>query len=238
MIENDKKQDTIPIVRNTVYSKYIKRILDVALSGIALICFGWLFLVIAILELIFHGRPILYKTRRPGKDGKIFYLYKFRSMTNKHGEDGLLLPESKRLTKFGRIIRKTSVDELPELFNILKGELSIIGPRPLLTEYLPLYSERHAYRHAVRPGLACVRIKPSESKSWTWGEQFENDIWYIEHISFMTDVKMVFAVVKEAIKGADYRADDTRVPFTGDNLYETRSRNEVGDVIRYNSISR
>lgn len=107
--------------------------------------------------------------------------------------------------------------------------MSVIGPRPLLVEYLPLYSPRHAYRHKVWPGLACVRIMPSDSKTWTWGEQFENDIWYIEHLSFMTDVKMVFAVLKEAIKGAEYRASDTRIPFTGDNLFDTRSKDELGE---------
>lgn len=227
-----------PKVSNTLYARYIKRLLDIVLSGGAIICLSWVLLIVAILELIFHGKPILYKTKRPGKDGKIMDLYKFRSMTNEHGEDGYLLPEEKRLTKFGLFIRKTSIDELPELFNIFKGDMSIIGPRPLLVEYLPLYSKRHAKRHAVRPGLACVRIMPSDSKTWTWGEQFENDIWYIENLSFVTDVKMIIAVVKEVIKGAEYRANDTRVPFTGDNLYETRSRSEAENVIRYDSISK
>jgi undecaprenyl phosphate N,N'-diacetylbacillosamine 1-phosphate transferase len=232
-----KKQEK-PRVKKTIYSMCIKRLLDVVLSGAAIICLGWLFAIVAVLELIFHERPIIYKTKRPGKNGEIFEMYKFRSMTNERGEDGLLLPESERLTKFGRMLRKTSIDELPELFNILKGDMSIIGPRPLLVEYLPLYSKRHRYRHAVRPGLACVRIMPSNSKTWTWGEQFENDIWYIEHLSFKTDVKMALAVAKEAIKGADYRADDTRVPFTGDNLYDARSKGEIENVVRYDSISK
>ena len=231
-------QNGIPKVSNTLYALYIKRFFDILLSGIALIGLSWLFLIVVILELIFHGRPVLYKTKRPGKDGKIISLYKFRSMTNERGEDGLLLPEEKRLTKFGLFIRKTSIDELPELLNIFRGDMSIIGPRPLLIEYLPLYSPRHAMRHAVRPGLACVRIMPSDSKTWTWGEQFENDIWYIEHLSFMTDIKMLFAVVKETIKGAEYRANDTRVPFTGDNLYETRSKNEIENITRYDSVSK
>ncbi|MFR1096484.1 MAG: sugar transferase [Pilosibacter sp.] len=230
--------DDLPKVSNTIYAKYVKRVLDVIISGTAIILFSWLFAIIAILELIFHGRPILYKTQRPGKDSKIINLYKFRSMTNERGADGLLLTEDKRLTKFGLFLRKTSMDELPELINVLKGDMSIIGPRPLLIEYLPLYSPRHAMRHAVRPGLACVRIMPSKSKTWTWGEQFENDIWYIEHLSFRTDVKMIFAVAKEVIKGAEYRANDTRVPFTGDNLLETRTKGEVKTVVRYNSISK
>lgn len=228
----------IPVVNNSFYARYGKRILDIVLSGIAIVCLCWLFLIVAILELVFHGRPVLYKTRRPGKDGKIINLYKFRSMTNERGEDGLLLPEEKRLTKFGLFIRKTSIDELPELINIFKGDMSIIGPRPLLVEYMPLYSPRHAKRHMVRPGLACVRIMPSESKTWTWGEQFENDIWYIEHLTFWVDIKMIFAVAKEAIKGAEYRANDTRVPFTGENLFDTRSKDEVETIVRYDSVSK
>ncbi len=230
------EKSEIPKVRRTFYSVVIKRLLDIILSGLAIICLVWLFLIIYILELIFHGRPALYKTKRPGKDGQIFGLYKFRSMTNERGEDGLLLSEDKRITKFGRFIRKTSIDELPELFNILKGDMSIIGPRPLLVEYLPLYSERHAMRHAVRPGLACVRIMPSDSKTWTWGEQFENDIYYIENISFHTDVKMLFAVIREVIKGAEYRANDTRIPFTGDNLDDTRTKDELDSVIHFESL--
>ena len=228
----------IPVVNNSFYARYGKRILDIVLSGIAIVCLCWLFLIVAILELVFHGRPVLYKTRRPGKDGRIINLYKFRSMTNERGEDGLLLPEEKRLTKFGLFIRKTSIDELPELINIFKGDMSIIGPRPLLVEYMPLYSPRHAKRHMVRPGLACVRIMPSESKTWTWGEQFENDIWYIEHLTFWVDIKMIFAVAKEAIKGAEYRANDTRVPFTGENLFDTRSKDEVETIVRYDSVSK
>jgi undecaprenyl phosphate N,N'-diacetylbacillosamine 1-phosphate transferase len=170
----------------------------------------------------------LYKAKRPGKDGKLFQLYKFRSMTNECGEDGLLLPEDKRLTKFGLFLRKTSIDELPELFNIIKGDMSIIGPRPLLVRYMDLYSTRHLMRRCVRPGLACVRIRPSESKTWTWREQFENDIYYIEHISFKTDLKMIFAAIREVLKGCDYRVKATRVPFDGENLDETRSKEEAG----------
>lgn len=238
MTYDDIDLNKIPVVNNSFYAKYGKRFLDIILSGIAIVCLSWLYLIVAVLELIFHGRPILYKTKRPGKDGEIINLYKFRSMTNERGEDGLLLSEEKRLTKFGLFIRKTSIDELPELVNIFKGDMSIIGPRPLLVEYLPLYAPRHAARHAVRPGLACVRIMPSESKTWTWGEQFENDVWYIEHLTFWVDIKMIFAVAKEAIKGAEYRANDTRVPFTGDNLFDTRNKDEVDTIVRYDSVSK
>lgn len=232
--------DEIPVVSNTIYARYIKRLLDVFLSGLAIVCLSWLFLIVAILELVYHGRPVLYKTKRPGKDGKIISLYKFRSMTNQRGEDGMLLPPDKRVTKFGLFIRKTSIDEFPELFSIFKGDMSIIGPRPLLLEYLPLYKPRHACRHKIRPGLACVRIMPSDSKTWTWGEQFENDIWYIEHLSFMTDVKMIFAVAKEAIRGAEYRANAKRIPFKGDNLFDTRSRDELSEdeIVHFASLEK
>lgn len=230
--------EELPVIRKTFYARYGKRVIDMVLSGAAIVCLSWLMLIVVCLELIIHGRPVLYKTKRPGKDGKIINIYKFRSMTNERGEDGLLLPEEKRLTKFGLFLRRTSIDELPQLINILKGDMSIIGPRPLLVEYLPLYSKRHAMRHAVKPGLACVRIMPGNTTTWTWGDQFENDIWYIEHLSFKTDIKMICAVAKEAIKGAEHRSNGTRIPFTGDNLYDTRSREEIGDIVRYDSISK
>lgn len=230
--------DNLPNPKRTFYSVVTKRILDIILSGTAIVILIPVFLVTAILELRFHGWPIIYCTKRPGKDGNIFKLYKFRSMTNEIGEDGWLLPEEKRLTKFGRIIRKTSIDELPELFNILKGDMSIIGPRPLLVEYLDYYSPRHAMRHAVRPGLACFRIIPTSSKTWTWREQFENDIYYVEHVSFITDVKMIFAVIKEVFKASDVRANDTRPSFMGDNLDDTRSKDEIGNVIHFESIGK
>lgn len=235
---DETNENKIPKVSQTIYARYVKRVLDIVLSGMALILFSWLFLIIAVLELVFHGRPIIYKTKRPGRNGEIINIYKFRSMTNDRDQNGILLPEKQRLTKFGLFIRKTSIDELPELLNILKGDMSIIGPRPLLVEYLPLYSPRHAMRHSVRPGLACVRIMPSNSKTWTWGEQFENDIWYIENLCFLTDLKMIFAVLKETLRGADYRANDTRLPFTGDNLYDIRQKDDVKEVVRYDSISK
>lgn len=223
---------------NNIYSKYIKRLLDILLSGIALVVLSPLFLIIYILELIFHGKPAIYKTKRPGKDSKVFEMYKFRSMTNKVGEDGLLLPPRDRLTNFGRFIRKTSIDELPELINILRGDMSIIGPRPLLIEYLNYYTPRHAMRHCVRPGFACFRIVPSERKTWTWRDQFENDIFYIEHISFITDVRMVIAVIKEVFKASELRSNDNRAPFLGDNLDDTRTRDEVDKTVRFDSISK
>ena len=220
------------------YSIVVKRFLDIVLSGIAIICLSPILVILSILELIFHGKPIIYATKRPGKNGKLFKMYKFRSMTNEVGEDGWLLPEEKRLTSFGRFIRKTSLDELPELFNILRGDMSIIGPRPLLVEYLDYYSPRHSMRHAVRPGFACFRIVHTESTTWTWGEQFENDIWYVEHVSFLTDVRMIFAIIKEVFKASDVRANDNRPPFTGDNLDDIRSKDELDNVVRLESVGK
>ena len=235
--ESLTKTDKITVPKN-IHTLFLKRALDVILSGAALIVLSPLLLIVVLLEYLIHGYPAVYKTTRPGKDGKLFQLYKFRSMTNEHGEDGLLLPEDKRLTKFGLILRKLSVDELPELYSILKGDMSIIGPRPLLVEYLELYNERHKQRHLVRPGLACVRIYPTDSKTWTWREQFENDLYYIENLSLRTDIKMLFAVIREMISGAEYRANDTRVPFDGTNLDEVRSKSEVENVVRYDSVSK
>ena len=148
----------LPKVKKTFYSVVLKRCLDILLSGIAMLLLSPLLLVVCLLELIYHGRPVVYSTKRPGKDGKLFNMYKFRSMTNERGADGYLLPDAQRLTKFGYFIRKTSIDELAGLVNILKGDMSIVGPRPLLVEYLQYYSPRHAMRHAVRPGLALQRI--------------------------------------------------------------------------------
>ena len=226
----------MPVPVKSFYSVGVKRFFDIVLSFLALLVLSPVLLIVCFLELVYHGAPVFYATKRPGKDGKIIKIYKFRSMTNERDENGLLLPEDKRITKFGKIIRKLSVDELPELWSILKGDMSIIGPRPLLIEYLDYYSPRHAMRHSVRPGLACVRIQNTESKTWTWREQFENDIYYIENISLLTDIKMIFAVIKEVFKGAEYRADDTRTPFVGDNLDDTRSKSELDEVVHFSSI--
>ncbi len=215
----------MPKVKRTVYTMVVKRLLDIVLSGIALVILSPLFLIISILELIFHGSPIFYAQERPGLHGQLFKIYKFRSMTNETDENGDLLPSGQRLTAFGRLIRRFSLDELPQLFCIFTGKMSIIGPRPLLVKYLPYYTKRHMMRHEVRPGFACVSLKPM--KTWTWNDQFENDIWYIENCSFLVDLKMIIAVAREAIVGADYRVDDTRAEFNGENLnYDAREEHE------------
>ncbi|MBR1431789.1 sugar transferase [Ruminococcus sp.] len=209
--------EKIPKVKKTLYTTVFKRFFDIALSGIAILFLSPLFIVISLLELVFHGYPILFSQERPGLHGEIFKLWKFRSMTNAKDKTGKLLPSEQRLTPFGKFIRRFSLDELPELFCILTGKMSIIGPRPLLKQYLPLYSKRHRMRHEVRPGFACVPLKPM--KTWSWNDQFENDIWYVENCSLIVDIKMIFAVLREAIAGSEYRANDTRTEFTGDNLY-------------------
>lgn len=212
-------ENNLPTVRKSLYSLYVKRMLDIVLSGSAIVVLSPLFLTLAILELIYHGRPILYSQKRPGFHGKIFRLYKFRSMTNETDSTGKLLPGAQRITKFGHFLRRFSLDELPELFCIFTGKMSIIGPRPLLPEYLPYYTERHSMRHCVRPGLTCIPLIPV--KNLTWNDQFENDIWYVENISFLTDVRMIFAVAREAIKGSKYRVEDMREPFTPDYWKKT-----------------
>lgn len=209
--------DNMPKAKRTIYTVVIKRALDILLSGLAIVILSPLLLIISVLELIYHGRPVLFSQERPGLNGRIFKVYKFRSMTNDKDENGELLPEDQRATKFGKLIRRLSLDELPELFCILTGKMSIIGPRPLLVRYLPLYTERHMHRHDMRPGFACVPLKPM--KTWTWNDQFENDIWYIENCSFLVDVKMIFAVAREAVAGAEYRVGGNREEFVGKNLY-------------------
>lgn len=230
IIQQPAIRTDIPVPKNSVYSKYIKRFLDVLLSGIAIFVLSPLLLVICILELIYHGRPICYIDKRPGKDGKIFGLYKFRSMTNETDENGVLLHPSKRITKFGRFIRRFSIDELAGLFNILNGTMSIIGPRPLMVDYLPLYNERHKHRHAVRPGLACWDLRKGNkltAATFTWNTQFESDIYYVENVSFWLDVKQVFKTVRVLFTKSEMRTNSDRVKFNGQNLNETRTRSQI-----------
>lgn len=182
-----------------MYAKYIKRMLDFILSLIALIVLSLLMLIIGLLVRIKLGKPIIFKQKRPGKDEKIFTLYKFRTMTDEKDQNGNLLPDAKRLTKFGKTLRSTSLDELPELWNILKGEMAIVGPRPLLVEYLPLYNEKQKHRHDVRPGLTGL-AQISGRNTIDWEEKFEEDIEYIQNVNFVTDCKIVFKTVSKVLK--------------------------------------
>lgn len=181
-----------------MYAKYIKRILDFILSLIALIVFSPLMLIIGILVRIKLGKPIIFKQKRPGKNEKIFTLYKFRTMTDKKDEEGNLLPDSERLTKFGKFLRSTSLDELPELINIIKGEMSIVGPRPLLVEYLPFYNEREKHRHDVRPGLTGL-AQVSGRNAVNWDRRFEYDIKYVEELNFKNDIKIFLKTIKKVL---------------------------------------
>lgn len=185
-----------------MYAKYIKRILDFILSFIALIVLSPVFLIIAILVRIKLGSPIIFKQERPGKDEKIFTLYKFRTMTDKKDENGNLLPDSERLTKFGKILRSTSLDELPELFNILKGDMAIVGPRPLVIEYLPYYTDEERHRHDVRPGLTGL-AQVSGRNLLRWEEKLEKDIEYVKKYDFLYDLKIILMTIKKVLLRKD-----------------------------------
>ena len=182
-----------------MYAKCIKRILDFILSFISIIVLMPVMLIIATLVRIKLGKPVIFKQQRPGKNEKIFTLYKFRTMTDKKDEKGNLLADEKRLTKFGKALRSTSLDELPELWNILKGDMAIVGPRPLLVEYLPLYNEKQKHRHDVRPGLTGL-AQISGRNTIGWEERIEEDIEYIQNVNFVTDCKIVFKTVSKVLK--------------------------------------
>ncbi len=181
-----------------MYKNCIKRILDIIISAVIIVCFSWLYVILAILVRVKLGSPVLFKQKRPGKDEKIFNMFKFRSMTNEKDENGNLLPDEIRLTKFGQMLRRTSLDELPEFFNILKGDMSFIGPRPLLVKYLPYYNERERLRHSVRPGLTGY-AQAHGRNAISWEKKFEYDIYYVEHLSFLTDLKVVIDTVKTVL---------------------------------------
>lgn len=182
-----------------MYAKYFKRILDFLLSLIALIVLSPILIIIAILVRVKLGSPVIFKQQRPGKNEKIFTLYKFRSMTDKRDENGNLLPDSERLTKFGKALRSTSLDELPELFNILKGDMAIVGPRPLLVEYLPLYNEEQKQRHNVRPGLTGL-AQVNGRNTISWEEKFKEDINYVKNITFKGDIKIILKTIIKVFK--------------------------------------
>lgn len=187
-----------------MYAKYIKRILDLILSLMALIVLMPLMIIIGILVRINLGSPIIFKQKRPGKNEKIFTLYKFRTMTDKRDIDGNLLPDEYRLTKFGKFLRSTSLDELPELINIIKGDMAIVGPRPLLVEYLPYYTEEEKHRHDVRPGLTGL-AQVNGRNAISWEEKLKYDTEYIKEISFYSDLKIIFKTIKKTIKRKDIK---------------------------------
>lgn len=211
-----------------VYEKYIKRALDFSLALCAMIVLSPIFLVVAILVRVKLGSPVIFKQERPGKidasTGKerIFTLCKFRTMTDAKDADGNLLSDEVRLTKFGQWLRSTSLDELPELWNIIKGDMSIVGPRPLLVRYLPLYSEEQRRRHEVRPGFTGY-AQVNGRNSITWEDKFQKDIWYVDNISFITDVRIVWKTVQVVLKREGISSE------TAATMEEFRGSREAGE---------
>ena len=191
---------------NGLYNKYIKRILDILISLTFIVLFSWLYLILVILVRIKLGSPVLFCQERPGYNEKIFKLYKFRTMTDKRDEKGNLLPDSERLTKFGSMLRSTSLDELPEMFNILKGDMSLIGPRPLLVEYLPYYTEEERLRHSVRPGLTGL-AQVSGRNYLAWDKRLAKDVEYVNHISFIMDIRIIIKTIMVVFKKEDVSVD-------------------------------
>lgn len=185
--------------KDSIYNKYIKRVLDVVCALAALIVFCWLYAIIAILVRIKLGSPVVFKQIRPGKDEEPFCLYKFRTMTDERDADGQLLPDEVRLTKFGKWLRSTSLDELPEAWNILKGDMSVIGPRPLLEEYLPYYTDEEHHRHDVRPGLSGW-AQVNGRNCIQWEKRFQYDLQYVNEMSFAFDVRIVIETISVSLK--------------------------------------
>ena len=203
-----------------LYEAYVKRLLDLVLSAVALLLLSPVMLIVAVLVRCHLGAPVIFCQERPGKDEEIFKLYKFRSMTDACDAYGQLLPDELRLTRFGRFLRSTSLDELPELWNIFKGDMSIVGPRPLLVKYLPLYNEEQRHRHDVTPGLTgWAQVHGRNLCSWE--EKFDYDIWYVDHVSFILDLQIIFLTVKSVLKREGISSEDsaTMEEFTGTKEY-------------------
>ncbi|MGD6849033.1 sugar transferase [Rossellomorea aquimaris] len=205
-------------LQGDIYRRFIKRTMDFILSLIAIIVLSIIpvFPIVAILVKVKLGSPVLFKQKRPGLNEEIFMMYKFRTMTDQRDENGELLPDRVRLTKFGKFLRSTSLDELPELFNILKGDMSIVGPRPLLVQYLSLYNERQKRRHEVRPGLSGL-AQVSGRNAISWEDKFEFDVKYVDGMSFMNDCRIIFSTIKKVFvrEGINSKTAATIEPFQG-----------------------
>ena len=202
--------------KSKFYEKYLKRLMDILLSAAGLILLSPVFLVTAVLVRLKLGSPVIFRQARPGRDGEIFHLYKFRSMTDARDVDGNLLPDEIRLTSFGKKLRASSLDELPELLNILRGDMSIVGPRPLLVKYLPLYNEEQRHRHDVRPGLTGW-AQVNGRNSVTWEDKFRLDLWYVQNMSFLVDMKIILLTVRSVLRRDGISSDTaaTMEEFTG-----------------------
>lgn len=201
-----------------MYRHFIKRILDIILSGLALLILSPIFIILAVMIRMKLGSPVLFKQKRPGRDEKIFMLYKFRTMTDECDENGKLLPDHIRLTSFGKLLRSTSLDELPELWNIFRGDMSIIGPRPLLVSYLPYYTKEEKLRHTVRPGLTGL-AQVSGRNYLNWDKRLEKDVEYVKNLSLKMDLKIIYMTIK-VIFVRENVADDTN--FVEGNFAEIR----------------
>ena len=202
-----------------MYKNYLKRIIDFVLSLIILVCISPILLIVTIwLHFANKGTGAFFFQERPGKDGAIFKVIKFKTMTDERDVEGNLLPDEIRLTKVGKFVRSTSLDELPQLINVLKGDMSLIGPRPLLPEYLPLYSKEQARRHDVRPGISGW-AQCHGRNSISWSEKFELDVWYVDHLSFMTDLKVIWLTIASVVKreGISEEGMATVEDFNGNN---------------------
>ncbi len=200
-----------------MYRKYFKRILDVICSLGFILCFWWLYILVAILVKRKLGSPVIFKQQRPGLNGKIFTMYKFRSMTDAKDKDGKLLSDAERLPRFGKLLRATSLDEIPEFINVLKGDMSLIGPRPLLVEYLERYNEEQKRRHEVRPGITgWAQVNGRNAISWE--EKFKYDVEYVDKLNFLLDMKIVFLTIKKIVvkEGISQEGNATMEKFTGE----------------------
>ncbi|WP_302999599.1 sugar transferase [Thomasclavelia spiroformis] len=199
-----------------MYRKYIKRLLDFILSLFAIIILSPVLLIVALLVRIKLGSPVIFKQKRPGLNEKIFTLYKFRTMTDAKDEQGNLLPDEIRLTKFGKLLRSTSLDELPELFNILKGDMAIVGPRPLLVRYLPLYNEHQKHRHDVRPGFTGY-AQCNGRNAISWEEKFDLDVYYTKNLTLFMDIKIIIKTIKVVLfrEGISSETSVTMEEFRG-----------------------
>ena len=202
-----------------MYKKYLKRLLDFVIVACILLIIWPILLLIAIwLHFANKGAGAFFLQERPGRNGKTFKVIKFKTMTDERDETGRLLPDAKRLTKVGRFVRSTSLDELPQLFNVLKGDMALVGPRPLLVQYLPLYSQEQAKRHEVRPGITgWAQCHGRNAISWT--EKFKLDVWYVDHCTFSTDLKVILLTIKKVLirEGISSNNSETMEAFTGNN---------------------
>lgn len=218
-MQSEIKSNISPSIRKDgFYARYFKRLFDIIFSLIAIMMLSPVLIVVAILVRVKLGSPVVFKQERPGLNEKIFTLYKFRTMTDERDANDELLPNHIRLTKFGKFLRSTSLDELPELFNILRGDMSIIGPRPLLVEYLPLYNQKQRQRHCVRPGLSGL-AQVNGRNAISWEEKFDYDIKYVENLSFLLDIKILFMTFLKVFKreGVNMNESVTMEKFTGTN---------------------